>query len=351
MGKEYISESKSWAAETERRIAFLHVDYEVTRLELQHNGASIDATGSVNVNAEHEFSNLAEVDVNQTRARRASARPYVCFAKHDCGLGYLLMLGTQTRKHWERTITNEGISWILQFCEEEEELRSVFGLARKLQPLACTIVEEGFCGTDKGELRETGHIFSAQFKSQDFSEVNTGLETLAAAANVMQSCAFPVERRDSAIASQLQLNETPYPVSSIQMLHGTAPSAVYSEPHADSSQWPMGPQNASTHVSHFHHCDDQAVELLGGPGRSWTNGYLASSEESGESRLAARGLANSSYVPMNGHVTSEALPHWRPLNQAQDMWQGNDMAPEDLAEWDAFWSCLSQPQQFDSIVT
>lgn len=98
MGKAYVSDCKSWAAETERRIAFLHVDYEVTRLELQHSGAGIDAIRSVHVNAEHEFSNLAEVDVDQTRASRASARPYLCFARHDCGLGYLLMLGTQTRK-------------------------------------------------------------------------------------------------------------------------------------------------------------------------------------------------------------------------------------------------------------
>lgn len=167
----------------------------------------------------------------------------------------------------------------------------------------------------------------------------------------MQSCAFPVERRDSAIASQLQLIEAGYPVSSTPMLPGTAPSAVYSEPHGDLSQRPMVPQNASTHFSHLHNCDDQAVEMLSGHGESWTNGYLASSVEPGESTLAASRLANSSYLPMNGHVTSEVLPQWRPLNQAQDMWQGNDMAPEGLAEWDAFWSGLSQPQQFDSIVT
>lgn len=98
MGKDCISESKSWAAEAERRVGFLHVDYEITRLELQHNRASIDATGSVRGNAEQEFSELAEVDVSQARARRANARPYLCFAKHDFGLGYLLMLGTQTRK-------------------------------------------------------------------------------------------------------------------------------------------------------------------------------------------------------------------------------------------------------------
>ena len=99
MERQSVSESKSWAIETERRIGFLHVDYEIARLmpQPQHDRTSKDATESV-CTAEKEFSRLAEVDVSQARANRKNARPYLYFARRDFGLGYLLMLGTQTRK-------------------------------------------------------------------------------------------------------------------------------------------------------------------------------------------------------------------------------------------------------------
>ena len=224
-------------------------------------------------------------------------------------------------------------------------------LARKLQPLACSLVEEEFCGTDKGELREAGHVFSAHFAARDALEAGTGLETLAEAANVMQSCTLPVDRRESAIASHLQLNENLYPVPSTRTLDGTT-AAVYSQPHADLSPRPMVPQYNSTHFSDVHHYDEQAIAVLGGiNGGPWTNEYLSvGSGELAESRSAPSGLQASSYSTTNVHVASNDLPNWRPSDQTQDLWQGTDVGPEQLAAWDAYWSTLWQPQQYDSIV-
>ena len=85
-------------------------------------------------------------------------------------------------------ITNEAISCILKLCEEDKSFQGIIELARKLQPLACTVVEDGFNLCHK-ELYDPGHMFSAHFQrlGQADLERSSGLETLAAAAGAMRS--------------------------------------------------------------------------------------------------------------------------------------------------------------------
>lgn len=98
-------------------------------------------------------------------------------------------------------------------------MEGVIRLARALQPLACRIIERGFSihDLDVAELQETGHIFSAHFRvqtteqRQSTQESNSGLETLAAAATVLQShgtyTSSQPERRDSAMVQSVQQAE------------------------------------------------------------------------------------------------------------------------------------------------
>ena len=96
MEKENITESKSWAIESQRRLDLLHVEYEIRRLLPQSNKGGTN--GGESEHAEREFSKLAEVDVRHTRAKRRNVRPYLYLTRYEHGLGLMLLLGVQTRK-------------------------------------------------------------------------------------------------------------------------------------------------------------------------------------------------------------------------------------------------------------
>lgn len=100
--KEQSSESKSWAIESERRLDLLHVEYEIRRLlpQTTHGNTILGVTENGYDVAERDFSNLAEIGIEETRSKRRNARPYLYLAKREYGLGLTLMLGVQTRKQW-----------------------------------------------------------------------------------------------------------------------------------------------------------------------------------------------------------------------------------------------------------
>lgn len=148
-------------------------------------------------------------------------------------------------------------------------MQGIIELARKLQPLACTAVEDGFilCNTDPEELYEPGHVFSTHFQrlGQATLERSSGLETLAAAAGAMGS-------NDSfAPLSAVQINSV-QAVAGTQAEHstGSMSSAIADESTVEKTG--TGLSVAPTHNQHHSRPSDlreyegQAMDIFAANG-------------------------------------------------------------------------------------
>lgn len=196
----------------------------------------------------------------------------------------------------------------MEFCEEEETLQQLWVLARELQPLACSMVREGFsfCGTDLTELQETNHILSAHFQDGTLLQAHGGLDTLAAAAGALQAHGSTTER--SSEPGTLAQRD--------QHLSGAPPTE-------------------STTFLQPQHGDDQATESL--TGITLPSGGVeheaASRGDVFRSSLSISGLGESPYLG-----TSAELTNWRSADQSQYMWQENEVTDSNWGVWWEDWN-------------
>jgi len=229
---------------------------------------------------------------------------------------------------WERTISNQGICWILEFCEEEQALQDVFKLARELQPLACSMVEEGFslCGTDPTELRQKNHILSIHFQAQ------RGLETLAAAAGALQTHDSLAEERNAELEPQCQHL---YAAPPTQVPEGHAATTADSEVDLSLPQQPATSEFRRTSLLRLQHDDGQAIESLAGVALPTDGVGCAATSGDGalRSRLDINDFGESTYSGTHAN-----LANWRPADQGQYMWQGNEMAENNWGVWWEGWN-------------
>lgn len=88
-------ESQSHVTESQRRLWLLRISYEIDRLlplvELRRNEKSDIAA------AEREFARLSHEDPKSIRNLRKIGHKYTVIADREHGLGFLLLLGCQTR--------------------------------------------------------------------------------------------------------------------------------------------------------------------------------------------------------------------------------------------------------------
>lgn len=209
--KYHRIEEQSHYWESSRRLYMLRIVYEIDKLlvNVQRICTPAGRTETDIAAAERTFSELSEVPVARVRALRKRTRTYLEIAAHTNGLGFLLMLGTQSRDlygesytsaatypltkfSWEHRIPDTATASILQFCKQN--MTRIVQAAERLQPIACEMLKTQFieCGVPPSELFEDGNLFSQHFRAlpalQSHQCQTTSLQALAeVAADEMQA--------------------------------------------------------------------------------------------------------------------------------------------------------------------
>lgn len=221
--------------------------------------------------------------------------------------------------------------------------------ARKLQPLACEMIESDFGGIrgDPAELRTSGHIFSRHFglSTQNASrwDEDAALQTLAIAAHQRN------EEVQSSGQAMLSVPEPPHPIAPDLGLDTLARAAGALQAHGSTTEQSSEPGTLVQRDQHLleaplaepttflqaQHGDDRATESL--PGITLPSGgaehEAASRRDVFRSSLNVDGLGESSYLG-----TSADLTNWRSADQSQYIWQENEVTGSNWGGWWEDWN-------------